>query len=226
MTPRKPRKPAGLGPEGAQLWREVTSEMAQDGLVPDSRERRWLLDADREADLIADLMTHLKGAPRVVKGSQRQDVAHPLLSEAVPRNDRLCVVVGVQDGAAVGELGFVHLASGEPFGEYAVCANGSCMPDGTPLSGSTSTDEPHAQDDHRAPEERHHRPHGQPGSNAPASVAPHHRDPPLTAAGPSGSRAWFHDVPPTRSESNPPRSRPAALPLTGPGPVRGAGCAA
>jgi len=81
MTPRKPRKPAGLGPEGAQLWREVTSEMAQDGLVADSRERRWLLDACREADLIADLMTHLEGAPRVVRGSQGQDVAHPLISE-------------------------------------------------------------------------------------------------------------------------------------------------
>jgi len=28
-----------------------------------------------------DLMTHLEGAPRVVKGSQGQDVAHPLISE-------------------------------------------------------------------------------------------------------------------------------------------------
>ncbi len=28
-----------------------------------------------------DLMTHLEGAPRVVRGSQGQDVAHPLVSE-------------------------------------------------------------------------------------------------------------------------------------------------
>jgi len=28
-----------------------------------------------------DLMTHLEGAPRVVRGSQGQDVAHPLISE-------------------------------------------------------------------------------------------------------------------------------------------------
>ena len=50
-------------------------------MVPDARERRWLLDACREADLVADLMAHLEGAPRVVKGSQGQDVAHPLISE-------------------------------------------------------------------------------------------------------------------------------------------------
>ena len=55
--------------------------MAQDGLVPDSRERRWLLDAWREADLIAYLMTHMEGAARVVTGSQVQPVVHPLVSE-------------------------------------------------------------------------------------------------------------------------------------------------
>jgi len=49
--------------------------------VPDARERRWLLDACREADLVHDLMIHLEGAPRVVRGSQGQDVAHPLSSE-------------------------------------------------------------------------------------------------------------------------------------------------
>ena len=63
------------------MWREVTSELAQDGLVPDARERRWLLDACREADLVADLMTHMEGAARVVKGSQGQPVVHPLVSE-------------------------------------------------------------------------------------------------------------------------------------------------
>ena len=81
MTTRKGRKPAGLGTEGARLWAEVTREMAEDGLVPSAQERRWLLDACREADVIADLMGALDGQPRVVQGSQGQPVAHPLIGE-------------------------------------------------------------------------------------------------------------------------------------------------
>jgi hypothetical protein len=81
MGVKKPRKPAGLGAEGGTLWAEITSELADDGLIPTSRERRWLLDACREADLIADLMASLEGEPHVVKGSQNQPVAHPLIAE-------------------------------------------------------------------------------------------------------------------------------------------------
>ena len=81
MGVRKPPKPAGLGPEGARLWREVTSEMAEDGLVPSAQERRWLTDACREADLCADLMAALVDQPRTVRGSQGQPVVHPLISE-------------------------------------------------------------------------------------------------------------------------------------------------
>lgn len=81
MTARKSRKPAGLGPEGARLWGEMVAEMAEDGLVPDARERRWLLDACREADMVADLMAALEGESRVVRGSQGQPVAHPLIGE-------------------------------------------------------------------------------------------------------------------------------------------------
>ena len=81
MTVRKARKPPGLGGEGGKLWDEVTSQLADDGLELDVRERRWLLDACREADLLADLEANIVGEPRVVKGSQGQPVAHPLLAE-------------------------------------------------------------------------------------------------------------------------------------------------
>lgn len=81
MGTGKPRKPAGLGSEGARLWSEVVAEMAGDGLVPTSRERRWLEDACRTADMIADMERALEGQPRVVKGSQGQPVAHPLIGE-------------------------------------------------------------------------------------------------------------------------------------------------
>lgn len=81
MTVRKARKPAGLGPEGSQLWAEVVAEMALDGVDPTSKDRRWLLDACATADRIADLEAALQGQPRVVLGSQKQPVAHPLIAE-------------------------------------------------------------------------------------------------------------------------------------------------
>jgi len=55
--------------------------MAKDGVVPTSQERRWLEDACRTADAIADLEDALTDQPRVVKGSQGQPVAHPLIGE-------------------------------------------------------------------------------------------------------------------------------------------------
>lgn len=81
MGVRKPRRPAGLGSEGARLWVEITSEMAKDGIVPTSQERRWLEDACRTADAITDMEQALDGQPRIVKGSQGQPVAHPLIGE-------------------------------------------------------------------------------------------------------------------------------------------------
>ncbi|MGI8753583.1 MAG: hypothetical protein ACR2MN_14975 [Acidimicrobiales bacterium] len=42
---------------------------------------RLLEDACREADLIDELVAELKGAPKIVLGSQRQQVANPLISE-------------------------------------------------------------------------------------------------------------------------------------------------
>jgi hypothetical protein len=81
MTVKRTRKPAGLGPDGAQLWAEVVAEMASDGIVPTSRDRRWLADACATADRVADLEAALAGQPRVVLGSQKQLVAHPLIAE-------------------------------------------------------------------------------------------------------------------------------------------------
>lgn len=83
MTAQKSRKPAGLGPEGARLWREIVAEMAEDGLVPDARERRWLLDACREADMLAALTEAWvdDGSPMTTKGSMGQLVIHPAIAE-------------------------------------------------------------------------------------------------------------------------------------------------
>jgi hypothetical protein len=72
----KPRPPAGLGPAGGRLWREIVGRY---DLRPD--EVRLLADACREADIIDRLEEELAGAPLVVKGSMGQLVASPLVSE-------------------------------------------------------------------------------------------------------------------------------------------------
>jgi hypothetical protein len=81
MGVKRPRKPANLGVEGARLWAEVVSEMADDGVIPTSAERRYLEDACRTADSITEMEAALLGQPRIVKGSQQQPVAHPLIAE-------------------------------------------------------------------------------------------------------------------------------------------------
>jgi len=83
MTARKSKlaHPPGLAAEGVQLWQEITDELAASGLVLDARERRWLLDACREADLAAAIAASLEGQPHVVMGSTKQPVAHPLIAE-------------------------------------------------------------------------------------------------------------------------------------------------
>lgn len=81
--------PTGLGAEGRALWRDVAGQVAQDGLELDARERRWLRDACAEADLIATLSNGLDGAPLLVRGSQGQDVAHPLIAEVRQHREAL-----------------------------------------------------------------------------------------------------------------------------------------
>lgn len=78
-TTRRP--PRDLGVEGRKLWAAVTAELAEDELVPSASEYRYLLDSCREADVIAGIQAAFEGQPHVVKGSQGQPVAHPLLAE-------------------------------------------------------------------------------------------------------------------------------------------------
>ncbi len=73
--------PRGLGVSGRRLWRSVVEEMAEDDLKPSAVERVWLDSACRMADQAAILDVELAGAPRMVRGSQGQDVSNPLISE-------------------------------------------------------------------------------------------------------------------------------------------------
>jgi len=77
MSKRKfPPTPKGLAPGGLILWRAVvrTGELRPDSV-------RILEDACRTADMIDDLEEYLTDQPRTVKGSQGQEVIHPIISE-------------------------------------------------------------------------------------------------------------------------------------------------
>lgn len=74
--------PSFLNDAGRALWFEIVDQLAEDGLVPDAREKRLLRDACAEADQLALIESALVGADLVVRGSQGQDVAHPLVGEA------------------------------------------------------------------------------------------------------------------------------------------------
>lgn len=73
----KPRKPANLGKDGSHLWESVVK--VHDDLGPDTV--RLLTDACREADIVARLEDEQRDAPLMVRGSQGQLVASPLISE-------------------------------------------------------------------------------------------------------------------------------------------------
>lgn len=68
--------PEGLDTAGLRLWQQVAATWA---LRPD--ELRVLADACNEADLVDRLQAELVDAPLMVKGSQGQQVASPLVSE-------------------------------------------------------------------------------------------------------------------------------------------------
>lgn len=72
----KTNTPADFGPSGARMWQEISSRWQ---LRPD--ELRILEDACRQADLIDRIQTAQLDAPLTVRGSQGQEVAHPLVSE-------------------------------------------------------------------------------------------------------------------------------------------------
>lgn len=70
--------PDGLGVSGQRLWDGIAGEGKYE-LRAD--ELQVLEDACRESDLIATLHAGLVGEPLLMRGSQGQDVAHPLIAE-------------------------------------------------------------------------------------------------------------------------------------------------
>jgi hypothetical protein len=81
MTIKMP-PPSGLGAAGRELWEQIATQLADDGLTLDSREARFLRDACFQADDLARIEAELDGAELTVRGSQGQPVANSLLSEA------------------------------------------------------------------------------------------------------------------------------------------------
>lgn len=71
-----PRMPVSLGAAGKSLWKSIVPAYE---LRPD--EVRLLADACRESDIVQRLEDELADAPLMVKGSQGQLVASPLVSE-------------------------------------------------------------------------------------------------------------------------------------------------
>lgn len=71
------RMPPNLAREGRLLWKSVTEKHAD--LGPDAV--RVLTDACREADIVQRLEDELAESPLMVRGSQGQLVASPLVSE-------------------------------------------------------------------------------------------------------------------------------------------------
>jgi hypothetical protein len=71
-----PQPPEGLGTKGLALWEDICSRYSLriDELV-------LLEAAARTSDDIERLRLALVGAPLTVLGSQKQEVAHPLISE-------------------------------------------------------------------------------------------------------------------------------------------------
>lgn len=76
MPNKPPEPPSGLATGGRKLWREIAKDHR---LRPD--QRRILLEACCEADLIDRLQGDLQATPTTTKGSMGQEVAHPILSE-------------------------------------------------------------------------------------------------------------------------------------------------
>lgn len=73
MSKRTP--PEGLAPAGLAQWRKY------DDYELDAHEERILVEICREIDIVERLEDALKDAPLLVKGSQGQDVANPLIGE-------------------------------------------------------------------------------------------------------------------------------------------------
>ncbi|RZL82360.1 MAG: hypothetical protein EOP32_11960 [Rhodococcus sp. (in: high G+C Gram-positive bacteria)] len=102
---KKARTPAGLGIAGKALWNSIADQVAEDGLVLDAKELRYLRDAARNADDLALIEAELEGAPLMVKGSQGQPVVNGLFAEARALRGQIAALlkqVSLEDPAEVG----------------------------------------------------------------------------------------------------------------------------
>lgn len=86
--------PTTLGRSGRALWREIAGQVAADGLVLDAREAVLLTLACRETDQLAIIEDALVGASLMVRGSQGQEVAHPLIGEARRSRTTIAALLG------------------------------------------------------------------------------------------------------------------------------------
>ncbi|TQM62592.1 P27 family phage terminase small subunit [Humibacillus xanthopallidus] len=77
--------PKSVPTEGRALWRAIAKQWADDGLVPDARERQTLADACAELAMLGTLEAALAeqvGEGRlIVKGSMGQPVVNALVGE-------------------------------------------------------------------------------------------------------------------------------------------------
>jgi len=81
------KPPAELGAAGRRLWRKVAREVAEEGMVLDSREEYWLYSAAKIADQLAVLEEAMAEQPLWVRGSMGQLVPNGMLAEV--RSHRL-----------------------------------------------------------------------------------------------------------------------------------------
>lgn len=86
-----PKCPSGLGVPGKSLWQSLAGDGKWE-FRPD--ELRILADACGEADLIGTLEAGLAGQPLLVRGSQGQDVIHPIISELRQHRSTLKSLLG------------------------------------------------------------------------------------------------------------------------------------
>jgi hypothetical protein len=73
--------PRDLGEHGRVLYRQVVRELADADKSLTSTEEFWLHSAAEMTDKAAELREELRDAPKMVRGSQGQDVINPLISE-------------------------------------------------------------------------------------------------------------------------------------------------
>ena len=98
-----PRCPKGLGPSGRRLWRSTLADR-DDGSRLELRgdELVLLAEACRLVDDVERLREALADEPLTVKGSQGQDVAHPLRGElhrTIGTLDRVLRTLSLPDAA-------------------------------------------------------------------------------------------------------------------------------